>query len=209
MKRLTLLVALVLSSCAPSTGGAQTAVAQTKAASFPTFSLEPIIATATSSVAPMDTAGQPATMMPNTRESFVLEYGLCAQEYLPAGDPKLFGCTLIQRRDVWFANGNTLLTVTYPQSERKAPYLYCALFASDGTLVSSKIAGAGAPYVACDISSWHQSTGFPTAWIMPTSVPPAHPPGSTGKCADGTYTNAIHRLGACTGHRGVAEWWGP
>ncbi len=209
MKRLALLVALVVSACAPSQGGAQPDMAATDAASFPTFSLEPIIATATPRVAPTDTAGQPGTQTPSTGDSFVLEYGLCARGDLPPGDPKLHGCTLLKTRDVQFTNDNTVLTVTYPQSERKAPYLYCALFASDGTLVSSKIAGAGAPYVACDISSWHQSTGFPTAWIMPTSVPPAHPLGSTGKCADGTYTNAVHRLGACAGHRGVEEWWGP
>jgi len=34
------------------------------------------------------------------------------------------------------------------------------------------------------------------------------PAGSTGKCADGSYTKAATKRGACSHHGGVAEWYG-
>jgi hypothetical protein len=37
----------------------------------------------------------------------------------------------------------------------------------------------------------------------------AHPAGTTGRCKDGTYTQAQHSQGACSHHGGLAEYWGP
>ena len=33
------------------------------------------------------------------------------------------------------------------------------------------------------------------------------PAGATGKCADGSYTRATQKQGACSHHSGVAEWY--
>ena len=35
------------------------------------------------------------------------------------------------------------------------------------------------------------------------------PPGATGECKDGTYTEAKSREGACSSHGGVKSWSGP
>ena len=32
------------------------------------------------------------------------------------------------------------------------------------------------------------------------------PKGATAKCNDGTYYTKAERQGACSGHKGVAEW---
>jgi len=57
------------------------------------------------------------------------------------------------------------------------------------------------------------STPTPTSTIIiPTLVPPSnsnHPPGTSGRCNDGTYTSAQHSQGACSHHGGIAVWWGP
>ncbi|MHA6203947.1 DUF3761 domain-containing protein [Dyella soli] len=34
------------------------------------------------------------------------------------------------------------------------------------------------------------------------------PAGSTGQCKDGSYTNTASKSGACSGHKGVKEWYG-
>jgi hypothetical protein len=41
-----------------------------------------------------------------------------------------------------------------------------------------------------------------------SSTLPPPPAGSTGKCKDGTYTDAKQRSGACSQHGGIAEWFG-
>jgi hypothetical protein len=41
----------------------------------------------------------------------------------------------------------------------------------------------------------------------PAPAPSSNPPGATGQCVDGTYTDAIHHQGACSHHGGVATWF--
>ena len=40
-------------------------------------------------------------------------------------------------------------------------------------------------------------------------APAGAPSGSTGECKDGSYYSGANKQGACQGHKGVKEWWGP
>jgi hypothetical protein len=40
-------------------------------------------------------------------------------------------------------------------------------------------------------------------------VSPSFTPSPIARCKDGTYSYARVRSGACSGHGGVAVWWGP
>lgn len=43
------------------------------------------------------------------------------------------------------------------------------------------------------------------AWAQ---VPAGAPAGSTGLCKDGTYHSGATKSGACSGHKGVKDWYG-
>ena len=53
-----------------------------------------------------------------------------------------------------------------------------------------------------------------TAGLIASSValaqaPAGAPAGSTALCKDGSYTSTDSKKGACSGHQGVKDWYGP
>jgi hypothetical protein len=52
------------------------------------------------------------------------------------------------------------------------------------------------------------STGIGLAFALTGIAYAQAPAGSTGECKDGTYTTNATKRGACSGHKGVKEWYG-
>lgn len=50
---------------------------------------------------------------------------------------------------------------------------------------------------------------IPVVIIPQSTQSSGHPAGTSGQCADGTFTSAQHKQGACSHHGGVSIWWGP
>jgi hypothetical protein len=87
----------------------------------------------------------------------------------------------------------------------------CALTLSVALGAAHRATGADAPpaRVTCGdgtTSKSGQGACSHHGGISTTLAPP--PAGSTGKCKDGTYSQAQQRSGACSQHGGIAEWFG-
>ena len=50
--------------------------------------------------------------------------------------------------------------------------------------------------------------GLLVAQVGAQQAPAGAPPGTSGLCNDGTYYSGASKKGACTGHKGVKEWYG-
>ncbi len=86
----------------------------------------------------------------------------------------------------------------------------CALTLSVALVTANRAAGADAPArVTCgDGSTSKSGQGACSHHGGISTTLPAPPAGSTGKCKDGTYSQAQQRSGACSQHGGIAEWFG-
>ena len=52
------------------------------------------------------------------------------------------------------------------------------------------------------------AAGLFASTMVLAQVPSAAPTGSTGLCKDGSYTSNATKKGACSGHKGVKDWYG-
>jgi len=51
------------------------------------------------------------------------------------------------------------------------------------------------------------ATALGVAAISFAQAPADAPAGSTGQCRDGSYTSSASKRGACSGHKGVQQWY--
>jgi len=58
------------------------------------------------------------------------------------------------------------------------------------------------------VAAWYVSTTPNLPSLVIPQQSPSHPAGTSGKCKDGSYTYSSHKQGACSSHKGIAEWWG-
>jgi hypothetical protein len=55
--------------------------------------------------------------------------------------------------------------------------------------------------------SWTTAVGVAVGVLITSGAIAQAPAGSTGECKDGSYSSAPSKSGACSGHRGVKEWF--
>ena len=53
------------------------------------------------------------------------------------------------------------------------------------------------------------AAGLLVSFASFAAAPADAPAGSTALCKDGTYFSGAEKKGACSGHKGVKQWWGP
>jgi len=58
------------------------------------------------------------------------------------------------------------------------------------------------------LSSAVVAAGLLVSFNSFAAAPADAPAGSTGLCKDGTYYSGAEKKGACSGHKGVKQWWG-